>query len=60
LKEFGGIDYAVNNAGIGGPIIPTGEMPFDAWQRCIDVNLNVSQLGKRETHLSNKAQLIHE
>jgi hypothetical protein len=41
LDMFGSLNYAVNNAGIGGPLVPTGEMAFDAWQRCIDVNLNV-------------------
>lgn len=36
----GGLDMAVNNAGIGGPDLPTGAYPSDAWRRVIDVNLN--------------------
>ena len=36
----GGLHMAVNNAGIGGPDLPTGAYPSDAWRRVIDVNLN--------------------
>jgi NAD(P)-dependent dehydrogenase (short-subunit alcohol dehydrogenase family) len=31
---------AVNNAGIGGPALPVGEYPEDAWRKVVDVNLN--------------------
>jgi NAD(P)-dependent dehydrogenase (short-subunit alcohol dehydrogenase family) len=31
---------AVNNAGIGGPALPVGEYPEDAWRAVVDVNLN--------------------
>lgn len=41
VSAFGSLDYAVNNAGVGGPIVPTGEMGLGEWQRCIDINLNV-------------------
>lgn len=40
LKKYGGLDIAVNNAGIGGPIAPTGEYPLDGWQKVIDINLS--------------------
>ncbi len=40
LKKYGGLDIAVNNAGIGGPIAPTGEYPVDGWQKVIDINLS--------------------
>ncbi len=40
LKTFGSLDIAVNNAGIGGPLGPTGEYPIDGWQKVIDINLS--------------------
>lgn len=40
LKKYGALDIAVNNAGIGGPIAPTGEYPIDGWQKVIDINLS--------------------
>nr|WP_111298543.1 SDR family NAD(P)-dependent oxidoreductase [Paracoccus saliphilus] len=38
--EGGGLHMAVNNAGIGGPSLPTGEYPASDWRRVIDINLN--------------------
>ncbi len=40
VQELGGLDIAVNNAGIGGPSAPSGDYPVDGWKRVIDVNLN--------------------
>lgn len=37
---YGGLHFAVNNAGIGGPAAPTGEYPLDGWHKVIDINLN--------------------
>lgn len=37
---FGRIDYAVNNAGITGPLSMTENVAFEDWQRLITVNLN--------------------
>jgi NAD(P)-dependent dehydrogenase (short-subunit alcohol dehydrogenase family) len=37
---FGGLDIAVNNAGIGGEANAVGDHSIDGWQRVIDVNLN--------------------
>lgn len=37
---FGALHMAVNNAGIGGPILKVGEYPLDAWRKVIEVNLN--------------------
>ena len=39
-KEFGGLHIAVNNAGIGGPLSPTGEYPIDGWDKVISINLS--------------------
>jgi NAD(P)-dependent dehydrogenase (short-subunit alcohol dehydrogenase family) len=40
VKAFGSLDIAVNNAGIGGELNPTGEYSIDGWQKVIDINLN--------------------
>jgi NAD(P)-dependent dehydrogenase (short-subunit alcohol dehydrogenase family) len=39
-QTFGGLHMAVNNAGIGGPSVPTADYPLDDWRKVIDVNLN--------------------
>lgn len=39
VARFGRLDYACNNAGIGGLSAPTGEYTEEAWRRVIDVNL---------------------
>jgi len=40
LEKYGSLDVAVNNAGIGGALAPTGEYPIDGWQKVIDINLS--------------------
>ncbi|SES26462.1 NAD(P)-dependent dehydrogenase, short-chain alcohol dehydrogenase family [Tranquillimonas rosea] len=40
VEAFGGLDMAVNNAGIGGPSELLGDYPLDGWRKVIDVNLN--------------------
>lgn len=40
LKKYGQLDIAVNNAGIGGPLAPTGEYPIDGWDKVIGINLS--------------------
>lgn len=40
VKQFGGLHIAVNNAGIGGPLSPTGEYPIDGWDKVIAINLS--------------------
>ncbi|MFN3524880.1 MAG: SDR family NAD(P)-dependent oxidoreductase [Paracoccus sp. (in: a-proteobacteria)] len=52
LVEFaqaqgGDLHMAVNNAGIGGPSLPTGEYPAEDWRRIIDINLNGVFYGMR-------------
>ncbi|MWV39440.1 glucose 1-dehydrogenase [Natrialba sp. INN-245] len=39
VSEYGGLDVAVNNAGVGGQLEPTAELSADDWQMVIDVNL---------------------
>jgi len=40
IKQFGGLHIAVNNAGIGGPLKPTGEYPIEGWDKVISINLS--------------------
>ena len=40
IQKYGGLDIAVNNAGIGGPLGLTGEYPLEGWQQVIDINLS--------------------
>ncbi|WEL21649.1 MULTISPECIES: SDR family oxidoreductase [unclassified Halorhabdus] len=40
VEEFGRIDYAVNNAGIGGDQVPAGDVEEDGWEQVVDINLN--------------------
>lgn len=47
VRTFGGLHYAVNNAGIGGANALTGETDLAEWRRVIDVNLNGVLYGMR-------------
>jgi NAD(P)-dependent dehydrogenase (short-subunit alcohol dehydrogenase family) len=40
VAEHGKLDGAVNNAGIGGPFIPTADYPLDWWNRTLAINLS--------------------
>ncbi|ELZ79152.1 SDR family oxidoreductase [Haloferax volcanii] len=40
VSEYGRLDFACNNAGIGGPQKPTADLSADEWHRVVDVNLN--------------------
>ena len=40
VKQFGGLQIAVNNAGIGGPISPVAEYPVDGWDKVVSINLS--------------------
>lgn len=47
VRTYGGLDVAVNNAGIGGPLASTGDYPPDGWRKVIDINLNGVFYGMR-------------
>lgn len=47
IKQYGKLDIAVNNAGIGGPLAPTGEYPVEGWMKTIDINLSGVFFGLR-------------
>ena len=40
VKQYGKLDIACNNAGVGGPLAPTGEYPVDGWDKVISINLS--------------------
>ena len=40
LKNYGNLDIAINNAGIGGELNPIAEMSVEGWQRVIGINLS--------------------
>ena len=39
VKTYGRLDYACNNAGIGGPALTSGDYTEADWHKVIDVNL---------------------
>lgn len=47
VKTYGGLHYAVNNAGIGGAAAPAGETDLAEWDRVIAINLNGVLYGMR-------------
>ena len=69
VKTYGKLNYAVNNAGIGGNAAPAGETDLDDWNRVIDINLNgvlygmryqipaMLQAGARECAIVNMASI---
>ena len=40
VRETGGLNLLVNNAGIGGPRAPTADYPLEGWHEVIGVNLH--------------------
>ncbi len=40
VDRYGRLDYACNNAGIGGEQNPTADQSVEGWQRTIDINLS--------------------
>ncbi|MDQ4490121.1 glucose 1-dehydrogenase [Sinomonas sp. ASV486] len=47
VETYGKLNYAVNNAGIGGNAAPAGETDLDDWDRVIGINLNGVLYGMR-------------
>ncbi len=47
VERFGGLDIAVNNAGLVGSSTPTHELPPAEWHDILDVNLTGAFLGVR-------------
>ncbi|MET1044372.1 MAG: glucose 1-dehydrogenase [Microbacteriaceae bacterium] len=47
VETYGALNYAVNNAGIGGANAPTGEIDLEDWDRVIGINLSGVLYGMR-------------
>lgn len=47
IEAYGGVDIAVNNAGIAGPMARVGDYPIDGWDQVIAVNLSGVFYGMR-------------
>lgn len=47
VEKGGALHLLVNNAGIGGPLMPTGEYPLDGWRHVMGVNLDGVFYGMR-------------
>lgn len=47
VKQFGALQIAVNNAGIGGPAARVGEYPLEGWDKVLAVNLSGVFYGMR-------------
>lgn len=47
VGTYGKLNYAVNNAGIGGKPAPAGDLDLDEWDKVIGINLNGIQYGMR-------------
>lgn len=46
-REFGGLDIAVNNAGVVGPIVPLAELALDDWNAVLAGNTTSAFLGAK-------------
>jgi NAD(P)-dependent dehydrogenase (short-subunit alcohol dehydrogenase family) len=47
VDRFGGLDVALNNAGILGQLGPAHELPVEAWRETIDTNLTSAFIGAK-------------
>lgn len=47
VREFGGLDIAINNAGMVGSILPLAEIAPEDWQQTLATNLTAAYLGAR-------------
>jgi NAD(P)-dependent dehydrogenase (short-subunit alcohol dehydrogenase family) len=47
IESYGALHIACNNAGIGGPLAPTGEYAVEDWNKVISVNLSGVFYGMR-------------
>lgn len=47
VREFGGLDVAINNAGTVGPLKPLAEVTLEEWRETVATNLTGAYLGAR-------------
>ncbi|KAL5363837.1 hypothetical protein BJX96DRAFT_167811 [Aspergillus floccosus] len=61
VNAFGRIDYAVNNAGIGGSAVLSAEHDIKDWQRTIDIDLNGVWMSSRaELQVMQKQEKLED
>ena len=56
LKDLGGIDVLVNNAGIKGPTAPVEGVSLADWRECLEICLDAQFLGAKRVAPLMKAQ----
>jgi NAD(P)-dependent dehydrogenase (short-subunit alcohol dehydrogenase family) len=56
LEAFGRVDLLFNNAGVFPPAVPFEDLPFEAWQAALDVNLTGMFLCAQAAFRAMKAQ----
>jgi NAD(P)-dependent dehydrogenase (short-subunit alcohol dehydrogenase family) len=47
IAQYGALHIACNNAGVGGPLAPTGDYPIEGWDTVIGINLSGVFYGMR-------------
>ena len=55
-ERYGRLDFLFNNAGMGGPPVLLEDLPFEAWQGVVNVNLTAIFLCTQEAFKIMKAQ----
>jgi NAD(P)-dependent dehydrogenase (short-subunit alcohol dehydrogenase family) len=56
VKRYGRVDLLFNNAGRSAPALPLEDLPDEAWQKVVDVNLTGAFLCAREAFRVMKSQ----
>lgn len=56
VKQFGQVDMLFNNAGISAPAVPVDELPVEAWEKTIAINLTGAFLCARAAFAQMRKQ----
>jgi len=55
-EAFGRVDVLFNNAGVGSPVVPFEDLPYEAWKTVVDTNLTGMFLCAQEAFRMMKVQ----